>query len=599
MTRIAIIKKNKCKAPQDCDYLCRKFCPRVRTGDKTITVDDETRKPVIDEATCVGCGICVKKCDFEAITIINTPQELDKPIHQFGVNGFRIFGLPVPQEGQVVGLIGGNGIGKTTAIEILAGKLIPNFGDTDKTEGTIDAVVEHFSKTPLRAHFEKIRDNKLRISIKPQNVSLISKKFGEDTVEDFLKAVVVAKTENPKRVKKLCETLDIGKIMKTKVKSLSGGELQRLAVAAALSKDADLYFIDEPSSYLDITQRLNAARAIRATADEGKSVVIVEHDLAMLDYVADLVHLFFGKEGAFGLVSLTKNQRTGINVYLSGYSKDENMRFRDEAIKFTEKAPAEIERKKQLVSFKDLKKTLGKFTVEAASGTIMQKEVIGVVGPNGIGKTTFVRLFSGELEPDSGTFSQKLTISHKPQYISPSRHLVRSVLRDAEKQASDISFDSTIVGPLGLRELLNHRLDELSGGELQRVSIAVALSQKADLYLIDEPSAFLDVEQRISTTKVIKRVMEARGKTALVVEHDILFLDYLADRLLVFDGIPTRHGECKGPMNMRDGMNSFLSNLGITMRRDPESKRPRINKTGSKLDQEQKSSGNYYYQPPE
>jgi ATP-binding cassette, sub-family E, member 1 len=151
------------------------------------------------------------------------------------------------------------------------------------------------------------------------------------------------------------------------------------------------------------------------------------------------------------------------------------------------------------------------------------------------------------------------------------------------------------VKPLGLTPLLTKKLNELSGGELQRVAIARALSQKADLVLLDEPSAYLDVEQRLIVSKIIRGIAEMKALSVLVVDHDLVFLDYLSNRLLVFDGKPAVHGTANGPFSMEEGMNRLLKDVGITLRRELESGRPRINKPGSQKDSEQKRSGKYYY----
>jgi ATP-binding cassette subfamily E protein 1 len=139
-------------------------------------------------------------------------------------------------------------------------------------------------------------------------------------------------------------------------------------------------------------------------------------------------------------------------------------------------------------------------------------------------------------------------------------------------------------------------VDTLSGGELQRVAIALALTKDADIYLIDEPSAYLDSNQRMEAAKTIRRVMEKAGTSALIVDHDVYFIDLVSDSIMVFTGEPSLNGLANGPFDLRTGMNKFLTNVDITFRRDAESHRPRINKPGSRLDREQKKSGEYFYQ---
>lgn len=127
------------------------------------------------------------------------------------------------------------------------------------------------------------------------------------------------------------------------------------------------------------------------------------------------------------------------------------------------------------------------------------------------------------------------------------------------------------------------------------MALTLALGQPADMYLIDEPSAYLDSEQRIIAAKVIKRFIMHAKKTAFIVEHDFIMATYLADRVIVYDGEPAVAATAHAPQSLQSGMNLFLQNLGITFRRDPTNFRPRINKDESLKDREQKQAGTYYY----
>jgi ATP-binding cassette subfamily E protein 1 len=134
----------------------------------------------------------------------------------------------------------------------------------------------------------------------------------------------------------------------------------------------------------------------------------------------------------------------------------------------------------------------------------------------------------------------------------------------------------------------------LSGGELQRVAIVLALAKPCDIFLIDEPSAYLDSEQRVLASKVMKRWILTCKKSAFIVEHDFIMATYLADKVICFEGIPAKESICTTPESMISGMNKFLKMMDITFRRDPTNFRPRINKHGSQKDQEQKAAGNYF-----
>ena len=356
-------------------------------------------------------------------------------------------------------------------------------------------------------------------------------------------------------------------------------------------KDANLYIFDEPTSYLDIKQRINTSKFIKSLINENNSVLVVEHDLIILDYIAEMVHLMYGNENAYGIVSGVKPVKNGINVYLSGYIKEENVRFRDSKIKFAERAIVKKGHAKEVItSWKDIEKRLGNFSLKAHNGSIHKNEIIGILGENGIGKTTFVKILANVLKQDKGEISKKVIVSYKPQYLESSDALVIDVLKDAFNK-----YSNQIINPLNLQQLSLNKLNELSGGELQRVAIAHCLQQEADLYLLDEPSAYLDSEQRLVLSKIIKDFIEQKGASALIVDHYLLFVDYISDRLIVFEGKPAVEGNITGPFEMEDGMNRFLKELGITLRRDPETNRPRVNKLDSRLDREQKEKGKYYY----
>ncbi len=583
--RLAVLDRDRCQ-PNLCGLQCIKFCPRVRTGDETIIVGADG-KPVISEELCVGCGICVKRCPFGSILVISLPEELSEPTHRYGENGFALYGLPVPTVGKVTGILGPNGIGKSTAINILSGTLRPNLG-----KGKIEwgEILKYYAGSTLHDYLLGVSKGKVKTSQKPQYVDLIPKKF-KGSVRELL-----SKTDERGVLNVLLEKLDIAGIMERRIEELSGGELQRVALAACVAKDADFYFIDEISPFLDIHQRIKAAHIIRELAKD-KAVMVVEHDLALLDLLTDIVHIAYGTPGGFGVITHPKGVRIGINEYLKGFLREENVRIRPVAIEFEVHAPQDQKEISSLLKYERFsKKYTGGFELVAQGGEIRKSEVTGIVGPNGIGKSTFVKILAGEIEPTDGKLDMKIKVSYKPQYIKADEPImVSALLRSLTNQFDSSYYQTEILRPLQIERVLNQNVNDLSGGELQRVAIAACLSRTADLYLLDEPSAHLDVEQRVMATKVIRRFAENNKVTAMVVDHDIYMIDMLSDRLLVFEGEPMIRGEVHGPFQMRQGMNRFLTNIGITFRRDEETKRPRVNKLGSQLDRTQKAEGEYYY----
>jgi len=602
---IAVVDLERCQ-PDRCNYECANFCPPNRSGKECIVTREERFEADvpydggpdqihISEEICLGesCGICVTKCPFDAIQIINLPQELDDdPVHRYGENAFALYGLPAPEEGTVTGILGPNGIGKTTAVKILADELAPNLGKIGE-EVPREAVLEAYRGTALQNYLEAMRDGDVTVARKPQYVDRIPDRF-DGTTRDLLAA-----TDERGALDDLVERVGIGPVIDQEIDNLSGGELQRVALVATLARDADFYFLDEITPYLDVGQRMTAARLVRDLADDGdRSMLVVEHDLAILDLLADVIHVAYGRPGGFGVVTPPKSTKKGINEYLEGFLESENMRIRQETIEFEEHAPRSVTAGEAVVEYPDLRVSYGEgeFSLSVAAGDIRENEVLGVVGPNGIGKSTFARLLAGRLDPDEGEIDSRLEIAYKPQYVEIDQPMrVDAFLASITDDFGTSYWETEIADPLGIDAVLEQHLTDLSGGERQRVAIAACLSEDADLYLLDEPSAHLDVEQRVRATSAIRRYTENNDATALVIDHDIYMIDLLSDRLVVFDGEPAECGHAAPPAGMREGMNDFLANLDVTFRRDERTGRPRINKPGSQLDREQKQAGEYYY----
>ncbi len=583
--RIAVLKKDSCRSKK-CGTECLRFCPPVRTGDETIVIG-ANGKPVISEELCVGCGICIKKCPFGAITIVSLPEELEKPTHRYGVNGFAVYGLAVPRSGRVTGILGPNGIGKTTIINILTGETKPNFGRDNVRE---EDILEYYAGTDVHDYLKSVYDGKIRTASKPQYVDNIPRAYTGKVID------LIKKADERGVRSTLFSHLELDNVEEREVRHLSGGELQRLAIAATIARDADFYFFDELTPYLDIYQRVNVVHTIRELAKR-KTVLVVEHDLAILDLLADVVHIVYGEPGTYGVITNPKAVRVGINEYLSGNLREENVRIRAEAIKFELHAPRLDIDTRTLVHVEHLKKSYNSFKFEAAGGDLT-KGVIGIMGANGTGKTTFVKLLAGVIKPDEGSVDVEVKTSYKPQYLTRNDNAdesVGSLLKSITDLYDSSYYRTEILRPLQLERILDRSLEKLSGGELQRVAIAACLSRSADLFMLDEPSAHLDVEQRALATSLIRRFTENKKAGTLLVDHDIYMIDLASERLMVFTGKPGANGTAEGPFDMHIGMNRFLKHIGITFRRDEDSHRPRVNKMGSKKDRKQREEGEYYY----
>ena len=590
--RVAVLDKELCQ-PKKCGLECIKYCPINKSGADCIVLNEEIKKAQIDEDICNGCGICVKVCPFDAITIINLASELatDK-VHQYGINSFRLFKLPTPTKGEVVGLLGRNGIGKSTVVNILSGILKPNLGNyTEPPEW--DEILKYYSGTELKSHFEKIKDGTIKASIKPQQVYNVAEAFDGTTKE------LLEKYDERGVTKELVEELGLKNSLENNLKELSGGELQRLAVAVATSKDADFYFFDEPSSYNDVFQRISVARVIQRLAKIGKSVMVVEHDLTQLDYLSDYIDVLYGEPAAYGIVSSVLSTKVGINVFLDGYLPNENVRFRDKKFTFDSSATTRenFQVGDEIISYPLLEKKFPAFSVTIEPGKVRKGEVLGIMGANALGKTTMMKMIAGVEKPDSGKIDKKVKIAYKPQYLTNDIDVeVIDLLDKANEGPIQGSMEEEqILDPLKIKKLYNKSVKNLSGGELQKVAVASCLLQKADVYALDEPSAFLDVEDRIAIAKFIQKFVRSYSKSAIIIDHDLQLMDLISDSMVIFEGTSGVNGHATSPLSKTEGMNQFLKSLEITFRRDERSLRPRVNKSDSRLDKTQKESGNFYY----
>lgn len=578
--RIAVIDRELCRFDK-CNLVCISKCPIATNNKKAVYFNEEKNIVAIDEDLCIGCGICIKVCPFDAIRIVNFPKPLDqKPIHRFGINGFELYNLPFPIENKIVGIIGPNGIGKTSSLKILIGEIKPNFGEIDK-EYEISDLIKIFRGKEIQNYLEKLKENKVRLSYKPQRVDLIPK-----LLKGKVKDIIDSLKEDKEKIFLILNEFGIS-ILEKNIENLSGGELQALAISISLSKNADFYYFDEPTTFLDISQRFNLINIFRRHLKD-KSSIIVDHDIAFLDALCDYIHIFYGMPSVYGIVSNLLSARVGINNFFEGYIKEENIKFRDFEIKF-EKTQQIQPKNEILIKIENFEKKLDSFKLFVESFEIRKKEIIGVIGANALGKTTFAKILAKEIESN---LNLSVSISYKPQFINIDfdgsvEEYLNSIKKIGENEIKEIIF------PLNLQRILLKNIKNLSGGEMQRVAIAACLLKDSDLYILDEPSAFLDIEERISLIKNLKDFIENREKSFLVIDHDLTFISYISHRILLFKGNPGTFGKAK-IYELKDGINEFLKEFQITFRKDKETNRPRINKFDSKIDREQKEKGIYF-----
>lgn len=636
MKKVFLIDYDLC-SPNSCGRPCVKQCPITLSNERKKSHQKKSEVPVryksssdqmiIISEYCIECGICLNVCPRNAIYsiyLLDEPEEEDIT-HEYEIkdlqfmrnsdytenidHGFRLFGLPTLLPGRVTGLCGPNGIGKSTVLNILSGDLTPNFGNLEEqvqNEDTIDwkSLIENIRESEMRAHFKELKEGTRKVAYKHQVLKILFEKYKKKTVKEILN---LQKSIEEEFFSEIWDHLDIHAIADRELDQCSGGELQRFAIASVLVQEAGCYLIDEPCTFLDVKKRIKLAELLQKRANgygtnDLYPVLVVEHDLAILDYLSDVIHLFYGKPHQFGVITKVQSTKAGINAYLNGFLKTENIQFRKSQITFRRSVGNRSwENARIFTRYGQISKTFEGFKLEVEPGTIYEGEILGIVGENGTGKSTFAKILAGILKPDpSSQFdSIKRYVSYKPQYITKDFDgtVKEFIMHYAQNYDFSDNMKQILYSPLGVDTFLDMAVKELSGGQLQRVFICTCLAKRAELYILDEPSAYLDVEERLHISSVIRAMTKRMSATTVVIEHDLAIVDALSDRLFLFTGEPGIHGKTIGPLDKQEGMNEFLKILDITFRRDEETGRARINKKDSTIDKRQRANNEYFYAP--
>ena len=270
---------------------------------------------------------------------------------------------------------------------------------------------DRFPRGELRDYLGMVSTGEVSIAVKPQYIDKLPRIFDGEVRE------LLARVDDRGEIENYSELMGISHILDRKLGDLSGGELQRVAICATLLKEADVYFFDEPSSYLDIYERMRMVGVVRELAEKGKRVLVVEHDLAILDVLCDLIHVIYGERSAYGIFTPPRSTRTAINAYLDGFLPEENVRIRDKPIQFLRGRNRGEEVGTPILKWGDIEKTLADFSLTTGKGEVKSAEVVGVVGPNATGKTTLVKIIAGEIDPDEGWCTMDAKVSYKPQHV--------------------------------------------------------------------------------------------------------------------------------------------------------------------------------------
>ena len=372
------------------------------------------------------------------------------------------------------------------------------------------------------------------------------------------------------------------------VASLSGGQLQKLSIILCSSQDADLFVYDEITSFLDIEERMLCAKfLVKDSMKDEKTNIVFDHDLSFISSLHGHISIAYGMSAAWGKFSGKKETSSGIHQYLDGFLKAENIRLHDRD--YTYSPPHMINQEEtNKIESSSTKVHKDNFSFTSSPLKFSQERITSIVGKNAIGKTTFVN----ELMKDS--CFKNMRISLKKQILNYSKKITGEQFIADNLKACDVTLRKEIFKWLDLKIIIKKPLDALSGGELQRVSIANCFLSDSDVYFVDEPTAYLDIDQRFNVQKLMRIMCENYLKTFIVIDHDLFFLNAISDLLIVIRGIPGEKGYAKEVLDRNKGLNSLLKELNITIRGGKEKDYPKINKFNSLLDREQKSEGKYW-----
>lgn len=446
-------------------------------------------------------------------------------------------------EGEKVGLIGINGTGKSTLLKIIAGMLVPD-------EGTV------------------IRGNQLTLSYLPQ-----SPEFADtDTV---LSAALAGLTDNgiwerEPDAKNMLTRLGITEFTKP-IHQLSGGQRKRVALVRTLLTDADILILDEPTNHLDSAMAEWLENKLK---NYRGALVMITHDRYFLDSVVTrIVELEQGKlysyaDSYLGYLALKSERKemeaaterkrqsllkTEIQWMMRGArarsTKQKAHIARYEALR--DVTPPKIDENVQMTS---VASRLGRTTIELNgicksyddrilirdfSYIFLKNDRIGIIGPNGCGKSTLMKLINGIETPDSGSIAIGQTVkigyfSQENEYLDPSLKLIEYVREGAEvihTPTGTISASQMLERFLFPSNMHYALIEKLSGGEKRRLYLLRILMEAPNVLFLDEPTNDLDIE----TLTILEDYLDHFAGIVVTVSHDRYFLDRVVRRIFAFE----------------------------------------------------------------
>lgn len=519
-------------------------------------------------------------------------------------------------DGEKVGLIGINGTGKSTLLSILAGT---EDADSIQMDHPNDYRIAYLEQTPifdeqltvLEAVFES--DAPI-IQLNLSYEYAVQALTNDPMNKDYQKRFEQIQNEMDRtggwdlnaKARTILTKLGITTFDK-KVGELSGGQQKRVALAKVLIEPADLLLLDEPTNHLDVESITWLQDYL---ANESAAAMFVTHDRYFLDAVSTHIYELANQQlythtGNYGQFLEAKASREEMEKATE--SKQQN-RYRNElkwiqrgARARSTKQKARVERFEQLkselqkdhqleeldanlkttrlgrkvIEIEQLSKSFGDKKIVEAFSTILQGgDRIAIVGPNGVGKTTLLRLVAGDIEPDQGEIEKGSTVKiahfhqHIPQLDDHKRMIeyIRETSNDIEDaNGQRISASQMLERFLFPSHVHGTLIEKLSGGERKRLYLLKLLMEQPNVLLLDEPTNDLDIE----TLSILEDFIEQFPGVVITISHDRFFLDRIASKLWVLDGT--------GAIDIQLGI--YTEYLEAMQQREVNNEKPVVEKT--------------------
>lgn len=442
-------------------------------------------------------------------------------------------------QGECILLCGKSGCGKSTLLKIING-IIPEF-----YQGKITGSVEVAGMNPFETEIYKISEKVGSVFQNPKTQFYTTNTT--DEIAFALENYGVEREKIRKKLKEVQETMHVSALMDRNIFALSGGEKQKIAIAAVYALNPEIFVFDEPSSSLDMDSMIELSKLMERLKEEGKTIIIAEHRLWYLKKIVDrAVYLENGKitkeYSMEEMQNLSEEERcrTGLrHTNFPGDSPTWKERSKDYAVKRDSSGNAlELEIKDLL--YKRKERTV--FNIDRLG--FERGKIVGIIGKNGIGKSTFAKVVCGLTRQTAGEIcknNKRLSASERRKNSlllmqEINNQLFTDSVYDELRLTSELKEEEQFrmcMADMQMDQLKEKNPHSLSGGQKQRVVILSALLSKKKILFLDEPTSGLDYASMKIVAKNIKK-FKAEKKLILIISHDMEFLEEVCDRVLAF-----------------------------------------------------------------